>query len=72
MRSGVAQGGLVYPMLFSLYVNDIPTPSRHDKLAHYADDTALVAMSRSPSLLVGYLDAVSVDWSAGYGIGGLP
>jgi hypothetical protein len=33
MRAGVAQGGLVSPVLFSLYVNDIPTPSRHVELA---------------------------------------
>jgi hypothetical protein len=57
MRAGVAQGGLVSPMLFRRYVNDIHTPSRHVELAHYADDTALVATSRSPSLLVGYLEA---------------
>jgi hypothetical protein len=56
MRTGVVQGGLVSPVLFSLYVNDMPTPSRHFELAQYADDTALVATSRSPSLLVGYLE----------------
>jgi hypothetical protein len=44
-------------VLFSLYVNDIPTPSHHVELAQYADDTALVATSLSPSLLVGYLEA---------------
>jgi hypothetical protein len=26
MRAGVAQGGLISPVLFSLYVNDMPTP----------------------------------------------
>jgi hypothetical protein len=56
MRAGVAQGGLVSPVLFSLYVNDIPTTSGRVELAQYADDTALVATSRSPSLLVGYLE----------------
>jgi hypothetical protein len=44
-------------VLFSLYVNDIATPSRHVELAQYAADTAVVATSRSPSLLVGYLEA---------------
>jgi hypothetical protein len=44
-------------VLFSLYVNDIPTPSRYVELAQYADDTAVAATSRSPSLLVGYLEA---------------
>jgi hypothetical protein len=57
MGAGVVQGGLVYPVLVSLYVNDIPTPCRHVELAQYADDTALVATSHSPSLLVGYLEA---------------
>jgi hypothetical protein len=53
----VVQGGLVSPVLFILYVNDIPTHSRHVELSQCADDTALVATSRSPSLLVGYLEA---------------
>jgi hypothetical protein len=57
MRAVVAQGGIVSPVLFSLYVNDIPTPSRHVELAQFADDTALVATSRDPYLLVGYLEA---------------
>jgi hypothetical protein len=36
MRAGVAQGGLVSPVLFRLYVNDMPMPSRHVELALYA------------------------------------
>jgi hypothetical protein len=55
MLAGVAQGGLVSPVLFSLYVNDMPTPFCHVELTQYADDTALVATSRSPSLLGGYV-----------------
>jgi hypothetical protein len=57
MRAGVAQGGLVSPVLFRLYVNDIPTPSRHIELSKYADDTVLAATFRSLLLLVGYLEA---------------
>jgi hypothetical protein len=41
MRAGVEQGGIVSPVLFSLYVNDMPVPSRHVELALYADDTAI-------------------------------
>jgi hypothetical protein len=37
-------------------VNDTQTPSRHSELALYADDTALIATSRSPQLLVRYLE----------------
>jgi len=32
MWAGVAQGGLISPVLFSLYVNDVPTPSDHIEL----------------------------------------
>jgi hypothetical protein len=56
MRAGLAQGWLVSPVLFSLYVNDMPTPSRHVELALYAEDTALIATSRSPLLLVRHLE----------------
>jgi hypothetical protein len=55
MRAGVAQGALISPVFFSLYVNDMPTPSHHVKLALYADDTAIIAMTRKPTLLVSYL-----------------
>jgi hypothetical protein len=57
MRAGVAQGGLIFPVLFSLYVNDLPTPSHHVELALYADDTAVIATSCKPTLLVSYLDS---------------
>ena len=55
IRAGVAQGGLISPVLFSLYVNDMPSPSHHVKLALYADYTAIIATSRKPTLLVSYL-----------------
>ena len=41
-----AMGGVISPVLFSLYVNDIPTPSRHIELAQYADDTAIVVTTK--------------------------
>jgi hypothetical protein len=56
MRAGVAQGGIISPVLFSLYVNDMPIPSHHVDLALYADDTAIMATSRKPELLVKYLE----------------
>jgi hypothetical protein len=56
MQAGVAQGGLVSPVLFSLYVTDIHTPSCQTELAEYTDDTALIATFHSPSLFVSYLE----------------
>jgi len=57
MRAGVAQGGLISPVIFSLYVNDLPPHSHHVELALYPDDTAIIATSRKPSLLVSYLES---------------
>jgi hypothetical protein len=56
MWAAVAQGGPVSPVLFSLYVNDIPIPYSHVDLAQYADGTALIATPRDQSL-IGYLEA---------------
>jgi len=61
MRAGVAQGGLISPVLFSLYVNDMPSPSHHVELVLYADDTAIIATSRKPTLLVSYLESYLND-----------
>jgi hypothetical protein len=49
MRAGLAQGGLISPVFFSLYVNHMPSPSHHVELALYADDTAIIATSRKPT-----------------------
>ena len=71
MRAGVAQGELVSSVLFSLYVNDMPVPSRHVELNLYADDTAIIASSRKPALLVRYLELYFIDlerWLRGWRI----
>jgi hypothetical protein len=54
MRAGVAQGSLIFPVLFTLYVNVMPSPSHHVELALYADDTAIIATSRKRTLLIRY------------------
>jgi len=60
MRAGVAQGVLISLVLFSLYV-DMPSPSHNVELALYADDPAVIARSRKPSLLVSYLESYLND-----------
>jgi hypothetical protein len=47
MRAAVAQGGLISPVHFSMYVNDMRSPSHHVELALSADDTAIIATSRT-------------------------
>jgi hypothetical protein len=48
MRAGVAQGELI-SFFFSLYFNDMPSPSHHVELDLYADDTAVIATSSKPT-----------------------
>jgi len=57
MRAGVAQGGLMSPVLFSLYVNYMSPPSHHVELALYSDDTAIIATSFKSTLLLSYLES---------------
>jgi hypothetical protein len=60
MGDGLAQGGLISPVLFSLCV-DMPSPSYHVDLAFYVYDIALVATLRKPTLLVSYLESYLND-----------
>jgi len=53
MRARVTQRGLVSSILFCLCV-DIPAQSHHVELVLYADDTAIMATSRKPVLLLSY------------------
>jgi hypothetical protein len=59
MQAGVAHGGLISTVIKSLYVNDMPSPSHHVKF--YEDDTAVIATSRKPTLLVSYLESYLSD-----------
>jgi len=47
IRTVVAQCELIFHVLFSLYINDMTSPSHHVELAFYADDTAIIAMPAS-------------------------
>jgi len=48
---------LISPVHFSLYFNNMHTPSHHVELALYADDTAIIATPRKPTLLISYLES---------------
>ena len=59
MRAGVVQGGLISPVLFSLYVSDMPVP--HNVELALNAETAVLTTSRKPALLVSYLESYLAD-----------
>jgi hypothetical protein len=65
MWSGVAQGELISPVLFSLYVNDMPTPSHPYELPFYAEDTTITAAFRKPTGLTSTWNHNSTTFNGG-------
>ena len=61
--SGIPQGSILGPILFTLYVNDIPSQLQ-SIIAMYADDTKLFSalLSENPNNLVGDLQVLE-EWS---------
>ena len=52
VRAGVPQGLALGPVLFILYINNIPTSSDHRVInSIYADDTVILATSRSSQIV---------------------
>ncbi|GFT59713.1 RNA-directed DNA polymerase from mobile element jockey [Trichonephila clavipes] len=50
-KAGIAQGSILGPVLFNLYVNDI-TKSTNTMICMYADDTAILSRHYDPNTLI--------------------
>ena len=64
--AGVPQGSVLSPLLFLIYVNDLPKPHhRENSKSQFADDTALWAASKNVQFAAKLCIRTYENWESG-------
>ena len=57
VMGGIPQGSALGPLLFLVYVNDMPLAVKQSCLLQFADDTCLICQGKSPAIVGRHLNA---------------
>ena len=57
VMGGILQGSALGPLLFLVYVNNMPLAVKHGCLLQFADDTCLICQGESPAIVGAHLNA---------------